>query len=991
MAGPFDLTGQNIENTYQRVLQTPDGVTFYDGTGSLINLPGGITVPGNPNKSIQFNGNGAFSGSSNLTFDSASNSMILTGSMITTGSNLLIGTTTLTGSLNITGSTTQIGNNTLAGNTTLSGSIIISGTFGTNNPTVRIYGDTEHNGYIRFDPVSTNIDTSISASYIYVSGSTNDLYFSQNGAGYTNVTRLRWLEGNLYTGLLHGGAITQVNSNTYQVASGSGIIVNLNASIPNDPYPTIQFLQWGNLTKTIDALSASYDQQFIAISSSNQIHAQGTPYFNGEVDTYIPVGIVLHQNRSSINAVKTQPSLAYGWKQRSNVFISAFGPLKLSGHALATSSSRGLTVGSGTSFADGANYPTDPNNPSYVTDPGTNVSKIFRYRQSGSNWVYDTNGGVGYTVIDPTQYSLNGTLTSVANNSWSIQRVFWYPNSVSKAIVVYYGNAVYSTESEAIANINIEPFVEAPNTAANAIYLGAIVIKGDGTFIVAADFTILPGGLFRGVGGGGGGGGGTTSPGGSNTQIQYNNNGTFGGVTNLTWNGTTLSATGSFTGSFTGSLLGTASYALNGGVTQLLAGPNITLSPTNGLGQVTITSTGGGGVYGNTATGSYGSFYDTTTQTNPVANVIRSMSFNSTDITNGVTISGSVSPFDTYIKTENAGVYDIQFSAQLDKTSTGNTSTTLIWIRKNGIDLAETNTAIELSQNGKGVAAWNWFVNAAANDYFQIMWSSDRTDVQLTATTPAIGPAVPSIIATVNRVDQFLSNTGSFSGSFTGVFTGSLFGTASWATSASQALTASFVKTAQTASYVSSSNVYGPNGFDSVNYATSAGSAATATNVTSPLTQDLLIDGKFTTQLNSTKLVNLAQNLHYYTGHTVYGTKDSGVSIGDLVYLATDNVWYQVDQTTDSSTKMLGIWVDDITGYVLLEGDIVLDQSYIGNRDYGLPVFISGSARFTCNTNGFTSGYIRAVGHPYYYYNDGISIFNWVLRFKPSNDWTQIQ
>ena len=63
--------------------------------------------------------------------------------------------------------------------------------------------------------------------------------------------------------------------------------------------------------------------------------------------------------------------------------------------------------------------------------------------------------------------------------------------------------------------------------------------------------------------------------------------------------------------SITGSLFGTASYASNGGVTQLLAGPNISLSPTTGLGQVTISSTGGGGF--NTATGSYGSFYDTTT------------------------------------------------------------------------------------------------------------------------------------------------------------------------------------------------------------------------------------------------------------------------------------------------------------------------------------------------------------------------------------------
>lgn len=47
-----------------------------------------------------------------------------------------------------------------------------------------------------------------------------------------------------------------------------------------------------------------------------------------------------------------------------------------------------------------------------------------------------------------------------------------------------------------------------------------------------------------GAGGGGGGGG---SPGGSTTQVQYNSGGSFGGSSNLTFDGTTL--TGSFTGS----------------------------------------------------------------------------------------------------------------------------------------------------------------------------------------------------------------------------------------------------------------------------------------------------------------------------------------------------------------------------------------------------------------------------------------------------------
>jgi hypothetical protein len=260
---------------------------------------------------------------------------------------------------------------------------------------------------------------------------------------------------------------------------------------------------------------------------------------------------------------------------------------------------------------------------------------------------------------------------------------------------------------------------------------------------------------------------------------------------------------GSIINAETASFVQTASFALNGGVTQILAGANVTIAPTNGKGQVTISATGGGGSNFNTATGSYGSFYDTTTQTNPVANVPRSMSFNTTAITNGVSISGSTNPFNTYIKTENPGVYNIQFSAQLDKTDSG-IDEIVIWLAKNGTALTDTATTISLNgNNDKQVAAWNWFVNSAANDYYQIIWYSADTDLRILAEVAGGGhPGIPSVIATVNRVDQFLSNTGSFSGSFNGQFTGSLLGTATTASFVQTAQTASFVTLAQTASFV---------------------------------------------------------------------------------------------------------------------------------------------------------------------------------------------
>jgi hypothetical protein len=316
-------------------------------------------------------------------------------------------------------------------------------------------------GVIKFTPVSKTIDNSISASYIFVSGSTQDLYFSQNGSGFSNITRLRWLESNLYTGILGGGVVSQIDSTNYKISSGSGIIVNLNATTASiEPYPTVQYVTWNNLSSSINSLSASYDQQFIGVDSNGQIVKQGTPFTNGQFNTLINIGLVLHQNNSTINAVKTQPSVSYGLAQRVGVFTRAFGPLKIDGFILSGSSTQGIQVSSGVGYLEGAAYTYDANNPNYVIDGGTTTSKIYRYHNSSSytDNVYNTNGGAGYTVLDPIQYSNNGTLATLGNNNWTIQRVFWFPNSVAKAFIVYYGNAQYTTQALALDGLQSEQF-----------------------------------------------------------------------------------------------------------------------------------------------------------------------------------------------------------------------------------------------------------------------------------------------------------------------------------------------------------------------------------------------------------------------------------------------------------------------------------------------------------------------------------------------------
>ncbi len=144
--------------------------------------------------------------------------------------------------------------------------------------------------------------------------------------------------------------------------------------------------------------------------------------------------------------------------------------------------------------------------------------------------------------------------------------------------------------------------------------------------------------------------------------------------------------------------------------------------------------------------GSYGSFFDTTTQTNLVA-AGNAFKFSNTDFNSGISIESN-----SQIKFANAGKYNIQFSAQLDKTDSGD-DIVEIWLKKNGLNQANTNTKFYiLTKDGKFVAAWNFFVSASVNDYYEIFWYSLDSDVRVVAEAAGSRPAIPSIILTVNQI-----------------------------------------------------------------------------------------------------------------------------------------------------------------------------------------------------------------------------------------------
>jgi hypothetical protein len=167
--------------------------------------------------------------------------------------------------------------------------------------------------------------------------------------------------------------------------------------------------------------------------------------------------------------------------------------------------------------------------------------------------------------------------------------------------------------------------------------------------------------------------------------------------------------------------------------------------------------TGATGIIGPTGpsfTGYYGVFSNTTTQNIQVTGT--NIQYNTTEISNGVSISGSPP---TRVVVSHTGVYNYQFSLQLS-LSQGGGETISIWFKKNGNDIPRSNTNITLKNtNDYYVAAWNYVDIAGPSDYFETAFISNGPYVQCIY-TPATGatgantfiPETPSAILTVTRV-----------------------------------------------------------------------------------------------------------------------------------------------------------------------------------------------------------------------------------------------
>ena len=172
------------------------------------------------------------------------------------------------------------------------------------------------------------------------------------------------------------------------------------------------------------------------------------------------------------------------------------------------------------------------------------------------------------------------------------------------------------------------------------------------------------------------------------------------------------------------------------GKATLTAGSGIAI--TNGAAAITIASDK-----------AYGSFYDTTTQTATVINTATAITFNNTDLSNGVYIGLPTSR----IIVDSEGIYNFGTSFQLDKTA-GGTAIFDFWFRVNGVDVANSASRIRIQGNNAEIfSSLIYFFDLNANDYVELMFSVTDLSVEVAAFPAAAPhPGIPSMILTVQQV-----------------------------------------------------------------------------------------------------------------------------------------------------------------------------------------------------------------------------------------------
>jgi len=273
------------------------------------------------------------------------------------------------------------------------------------------------------------------------------------------------------TGIVTGGELS-INADTtkFDVEAGLGYVIN-SESDPMSQVPV--FVSWEAKTAQVTPYLLTHQRTEVMVDSSGELVLK-TSLSADDYRDYIYVGKVVHNNQTTINAVSTLPNTMYNAELKTLDLAQALGSVNASGNVYgANGENLSLDKTSGVIFRIGSNYANDKKTPNLFESPaGTALSFRYRYRNASGGFTTSTP----VTSVDPEHYDDGtGTLATVDNNKFTIQRIYLYAGS--DLTYVTYGQSQYASLSDARAGIESEQPVIDPVTAAEACLRAFLIMK----------------------------------------------------------------------------------------------------------------------------------------------------------------------------------------------------------------------------------------------------------------------------------------------------------------------------------------------------------------------------------------------------------------------------------------------------------------------------------------------------------------------------------
>lgn len=147
----------------------------------------------------------------------------------------------------------------------------------------------------------------------------------------------------------------------------------------------------------------------------------------------------------------------------------------------------------------------------------------------------------------------------------------------------------------------------------------------------------------------------------------------------------------------------------------------------------------------------YGEFTKTTDQTPAVINTAYTLTFDNTQVANGVSIGSPASR----IVVSQSGLYQVNATVQVSSTS-ATAKSVWFWFRKNGADIANTSRILttDINNGYQSIAMIDEF-SLAANDYLELAFAADSTAVTVdNVAATGFAPAAPSVVLSITQVHQ---------------------------------------------------------------------------------------------------------------------------------------------------------------------------------------------------------------------------------------------